>query len=191
MNHAVTRVVDDFLAMRGEHLPSLAVVSRMPIEGTLKVADELAEIAVNHGKVEADKLNQLIQHCRSAQDPARYIQQSIAIFADGLAHRGANKPTIASRKCDLKAILVCAAQHPDFVVEGAGIQGAAKAARGHGKPSQVPDPQDTPAEASSEPVGASVSLAMIAQLLQQAWAVAEQANMGLLADKINHVIRGL
>lgn len=187
----VTVVVADFLNCRAYQLPELGNVTRLPVEGTLKAADELAEIAVNHGKVEAEKLNQLIEHCRQAQEPARYIQQAITIFADGLSFRGAAKNTINSRKCDLKAILICAAKYPDFVVEAAGIQGAAKAARGHDKAQQVSNPCAGIGEPASDPVGASTSLARIAQLLQQAWVVAEEADMGLLADKINNLIKGL
>lgn len=127
-----TQVVDRFVNLPvGELRPISAidvpVVVALDAAGIL--ADDLAGLAVQHGKEEAEKLLGLIEAVRSAQDAEKEIKSLCKVFADGLERRGAGKQVVASRKCDLKAVLSVAAEIREWEPEAAGLQGAAKEAR--------------------------------------------------------------
>jgi hypothetical protein len=126
-----TRVVDEFVNLPDWVRPISAVAAPVAValDAAGVLADDLAGLAVQHGKEEAEKLLGLIAAVRAAGDPEKEIKSLCKVFADGLERRGAGKQVIASRKCDLKAILSVAVELREWEPEAAGLQGAAKEAR--------------------------------------------------------------
>lgn len=101
----------------------------------LGLAAELADVVCNAGMAEAERIARMVQCVRGAVDPKGMMKRMCDDFAAALeAHGYKGAP---QRKSDLKAILKAALAHPDYVVDGPGLQGMAKHARGFGKPPKV------------------------------------------------------
>lgn len=162
-------LLNDFVV---ENRPLPATALAVIEDGTLRIADELADLAVRHGQEEAAKILSLIEACRNAVDPIHMIDRAVAVFAEGLANRGAGKQVVASRKCDLRAILKAAAAL-DLEFEAKGLQGMAKEARAAMKPAKTDDGSAEsvlPAETMSE----DEKVAALADLLSCAKNMAKQ-----------------
>ncbi len=156
-----------------ENRPLPATALAVIEDGTLRIADELADLAVRHGNEEAAKIMSLIEACRNAAEPSQMIERAVAVFAEGLANRGAGKNVIASRKCDLRAILKAAAALGDLEFEARGLQGMAKEARAAMKPAKTDEGSAEsvlPAETMSE----DEKVAALADLLYRAKNMAKQ-----------------
>lgn len=98
----------------------------------LGLADELADVIAHAGMAEAERIARMVQVVRGAADPKGMMQRLCDDFASALeAHGYKGAP---QRKSDLKAILKTAIANADYVVDGPGLQGMAKHARGFGKP---------------------------------------------------------
>lgn len=91
-----------------------------------------------HFYYEAERIARMVQVVRGAADPKSMMQRLCNDFAAALeAHGYKGAP---QRKSDLKAILKAALAHPDYVVDGPGLQGMAKHARGFGKAPKAAHP---------------------------------------------------
>lgn len=188
-----TRVVDGFVNLpdAGELRPISAGASPVAValDAAGVLADDLAGLAVQHGKEEAEKLLGLIAAVRVAADPEKEIKSLCKVFADGLERRGAGKQVVASRKCDLKAILSVAVELRDWEPEAAGLQGAAKEARAAKK--ERATPQDANVHTEEEALDEGNRIGVMLEHLRAANSIAQELGFLGLSEAIVQLIQGM
>lgn len=130
----------------------------------LGLAAELADVVCNAGMAEAERIARMVQCVRGAVDPKGMMKRLCDDFAAALEAHGYKGA--AQRKSDLKAILKAALAHPDYVVDGPGLQGMAKHARGFGKP---------PKAAQTEQADEVIEIQAIPDMMVQCMALVDNA----------------
>lgn len=189
-----TRIVDGFrnLPDAGKLRPisaGAATPVAVALDAAGVLADDLAGLAVQHGKEEAEKLLGLIAAVREAQDPAKEIKSLCKVFASGLERRGAGKQVVASRKCDLKAILSVAVELREWEPEAAGLQGAAKEARAVRKEHAAS--QDANVHTEEEALDEGNRIGVMLEHLRAANSIAQELGFLDLSEAIVQLIQGM
>lgn len=188
-----TRVVDGFVNLPdAEELRPIGAINEpvaVALDAAGVLADDLAGLAVQHGKEEAEKLLGLIAAVREAQDPAKEIKSLCKVFADGLERRGAGKQVVSSRKCDLKAVLSVAAEIREWEPEAAGLQGAAKEARAAKRERAASGAVEV--EAPTEVLDEGKRIEVLLGHLRAANAIAQELKFLGLSEAIVQLIQGM
>ena len=189
-----TKIVDGFVNLpdAGELRPisaGAATPVAVALDAAGVLADDLAGLAVQHGKEEAEKLLGLIAAVRAAGDPEKEIKSLCKVFASGLERRGAGKQVIASRKCDLKAILSVAAELRDWEPEAAGLQGAAKEARAAKRERAAS--QDANVHTEKEALDEGKRIEVLLEYLRAANRIAQELKFLGLSEALVQLIQGM